>query len=540
MLFNSFEFILLFVPITVTVFYVIRRRSYDLAMLFLLAASAFFYGWWNPSFLTLILASVGVNYVLGTAMYRARLLGKTHQVKGILIAGLAVNLALLGYFKYFNFFTDNVSRLLDLGWTFERIVLPLGISFFTFQQITFLVDLSKGKIGEVNFPKYFLFIVFFPHLIAGPIVYYTQMVPQFIRNERRHKMCADVAVGLAIFTIGLFKKVVFADGVSIYATPAFTAAADGIALTFVAAWGAALAYTLQLYFDFSGYSDMAIGLARMFGVRLPMNFNSPYKSCSIIDFWRRWHMTLSHFLRDYIYIPLGGNRRGHLSKYFNILVTVLLGGLWHGAGWTYVAWGALHGIFLVVNHAWRSAREKLAWLPRFPSRAGKVLGWALTFLVVVIAWVFFRAADVLTALSILKAMAGLNGFSLPKEYLQDLGPLAPVLQQWGWRFDGAPFWNGRIQMTWVLLLFVVALTFPNTQTIMRRYRPTLDYIAVAERTGKGSPAVESGKFSWVERVWRVFEWHADTRSLAWTVGLALAALLYLFGGNDSEFLYFQF
>jgi alginate O-acetyltransferase complex protein AlgI len=278
------------------------------------------------------------------------------------------------------------------------LVLPLAISFFTFEQITYLKTAYEGEKGSRDFLSYCLFITFFPHLIAGPIVRYSEIYPQLNRDTKLTLSAANLSEGLMIFAIGLFKKVIIADYFRGIVNPLFDRTSS---LTFPDAWGAALAFSLQIYFDFSGYSDMAIGLARMFGVRFPENFDSPYKSRDVIQFWRKWHITLSFFLRDYLYIPLGGNRRGELRRHLNLFITMLLGGLWHGASWTFVTWGALHGIFLAVNHLWNKSNRKL---PRG-------VGWALTFVLVTAAWVFFRAPDFSRAAVFLRAMAGLSGFT---------------------------------------------------------------------------------------------------------------------------------
>jgi hypothetical protein len=307
-----------------------------------------------------------------------------------------------------------------------------------------------------------------------------------------------------------------------YASPAFAAANAGAALTFFEAWGAALAYTFQLYFDFSGYSDMAIGLARLFGIRLPLNFDSPYKATSIIDFWRRWHMTLSRFLRDYLYIPLGGNRHGTGRRYTNLMITMLLGGLWHGAGWTFVIWGGLHGAYLVVNHLWRAVTAPLTSRRPVPRWASFAAARALTFTAVVVAWVFFRADSLAAALVMLRGMAGANGFLLPKSYLGSLGPLGRLLEDLGWRFESdAGHFFGGTQILWLAGLLLIAWNAPNTQEIMRRYRPALGFSAV-EITGIG----------------RNLRWRPNLRS---AVVVALIATLSILSLNRvTEFLYFQF
>jgi D-alanyl-lipoteichoic acid acyltransferase DltB (MBOAT superfamily) len=323
------------------------------------------------------------------------------------VLGLAGNLMVLGYFKYANFFVDNLNAVAGLDLYLGQVVLPLGISFFTFQKIAFLVDAYRGRVERLNLLDFSLFVSFFPQLIAGPIVHHSEIIPQL----RRHEPVGApfFALGLAIFTLGLAKKVLLADTAAVYVGPAFDAAAAGTSLDALTAWGAALAYAAQLYFDFSGYSDMAIGAGLLFGLRLPFNFDSPYQATSIIDFWRRWHITLSRFLREYLYIPLGGNRKGPARRFVNLFVTMLLGGLWHGAGWTFVIWGGLHGLYLIANHGWRALRRRLGPGASASTPLTRLLAWAVTFLAVLVAWVFFRAPDLATALSILGSMTGLGG-----------------------------------------------------------------------------------------------------------------------------------
>src|SRR5262249_43914080 len=329
-----------------------------------------FYAYWRTEQVWVLLISIVGNYLSGfviASRTRVPLPRKT-----ILVVSVGANLVLLGYFKYYGFFAANLALFFSFSPTVTDIVLPLGISFFTFTQIAYLVDVYQGKVEDFSPLKYFLFVSYFPHLIAGPILHHAEMIPQFksscysVRIER-------ISAGLTTFIIGLFKKVVFADSVATYVAPVF-ASPD---TTAAEAWLGALAYTLQIYFDFSGYTDMAIGILYLFGIRLPLNFNSPYKAISIIDFWRRWHMTLSRFLRNYLYIPLGGNRRGKPRRYFNLLATMALGGLWHGANWTFVIWGVMHGLYLVINHAFSATTERFGWRPnRLWSR---VLGQIITF-----------------------------------------------------------------------------------------------------------------------------------------------------------------
>ena len=411
MLFNSYPFIFGYLPVTLAGYLLLVRRAPGATVIWLGAASVVFYAGWNLSYVPLLLASVAFNYVFSqliTAQMKRR-----SSARSVLALAIVLNLGVLGYYKYANFFVDAVEEATGLPFSIGHVILPLGISFFTFTQIAFLVDLSRGHKSDLTFPKYLLFVTFFPHLIAGPILHHASIMPQF--KWRKVHVREDLEVGLSIFVIGLCKKVIFADTLAKYGGPVFVAAAQGQQLGLIESWAGVLAYSLQLYFDFSGYSDMAIGLARMCGVRFPLNFASPYKAQNIIEFWRRWHMTLSSFLRDYLYIPLGGNRYGALRRYLNLMITMCLGGLWHGAAWTFVLWGALHGIFLVLNHTWQ-ARGRSYRFPERVGRTGRAASIFVTYLAVTVAWVFFRSATIPSALSILRAMAGWNGIFLPQPW----------------------------------------------------------------------------------------------------------------------------
>ena len=434
MLFNSFEFIFVFLPITILVFHLIGKQGHHrVAIAWLVGASLFFYGWWNPAYLGLMIFSILFNYSIGASLSNTS--GHKLSSKTILTIGVAVNLVVLGYYKYANFFVDTLNSLGDTHLILHEVILPLAISFFTFQQIAYLVDTYRGETKEYNFLHYCLFVTFFPQLIAGPIVHHKEMLPQFAKDVVYKLNSRNLAIGLTIFTLGLFKKVVLADGISVYATPVFDAAEAGVVLTFFEAWAGALAYTFQLYFDFSGYSDMAIGIARMFGIRLPLNFNSPYKATSIIDFWRRWHITLSHFLRNYLYIPLGGSRKGEVRRYINLMITMVLGGLWHGAGWTFVLWGALHGFYLMINHGWSAIFKG-----KIKTKVGLIIAWAITFLAVVISWVPFRAESIEGMGNVLSGMFGLHGVG---EY-------------------------SFITWVWLLILLLISTLATNTSSIVNR------------------------------------------------------------------------
>ena len=406
MLFNSGVFLLCFLPVTVAGFFLLARIGHALALAWLAAASLFFYAWWNPPLVLLLLASIVFNFLVARIVVAARHGGREAAASRWMYAGVAGDLLLLGYFKYANFFLGIVAASSGAHHVARDIVLPLGISFFTFTQIAYLVDAARGRVGEPSPLRYLLFVTFFPHLIAGPLYHHAQVMPQFARAETFRPDARNLHAGLVYLAIGLFKKTIVADGLAPDADAFFNAEAHGIAYTPASAWIGLFAYGLQLYFDFSGYSDMAVGLARMLNVRLPINFFSPYRAASMIEFWRRWHMTLSAFLRDYLYVPLGGNRRGEPRRYVNLLVTMVLGGLWHGAAWTFVAWGALHGAFLAVNHAWRRVmgRAEGASTP-----LGRLAGMALTFTCVMLAWALFRAVDLPTAGRIYADLVGARG-----------------------------------------------------------------------------------------------------------------------------------
>ena len=524
MLFNSYPFIFVFLPVALAVYFLAGRSANTrLALGWLLFASLFFYAYWHPANLAIIIVSVCFNFWLGRHVIHPAPPERRKLYMGL---GIAANLSLLGYFKYANFFVANWNALGAPAIHLQHIVLPIAISFFTFQQIVFLVEAYRGKAGDYDFLHYALLVTFYPHLIAGPIVHYREMLTQFTRPNFSRFQASHFAVGVTIFSIGLFKKVMLADSAAPFANAVFGAAKSGVSLTFGEAWIGALAYTFQLYFDFSGYSDMAIGLARMVGIRFPVNFNSPYKSVNIIDFWRRWHITLSRFLRDYLYIPLGGNRNGPIRRYLNLFVTMLLGGLWHGAGWTFVVWGGLHGFYLMVNHGWHAVRKALG-LGGESSWIGRGVARVVTFGCAVVAWVFFRAESFSAAMTVLRGMFLGNGISFPGSFAARFHAHQALVHFAGLRFDGS-FRNGLLDpglaLEWVLALGLIAWYAPNTQEIMARYRPGLGFTDRG-RTGSRHP--------WLQ--WRP--------NYVWSVVVALiaaAALVNLWIGSNAEFIYFQF
>ena len=503
MLFNSPEFLFGFLPIALALFFLLGKTvSARAAMAWLVVASLFFYSWWEPRNLPILLFSLLFNYNLSQWLIRRTEAGTPN--KAGLVIGITVNLCLLGWFKYANFFASNLGVIAGADWHLGHIVLPLAISFFTFQQISYLVDGYRGEVARCSALDYSMVVTFFPHLIAGPIVRYQTVLPQFKVPGAFDWDTNRVGCGLTIFLMGLFKKMIFADNIAPYANSAFGAAAQGIELTFSEAWIGSLAYTAQLYFDFSGYSDMAIGLAWMFGVRFALNFDSPYKSLSIIEFWRRWHITLSSFLRDYLYIGLGGNRHGLARRYINLALTMLLGGLWHGAGWTFVIWGGLHGSYLVINHAWRAATHKMGFSDERPLLPAPI-SWLITFLAVVVAWVLFRAVDLQSAGLILSAMAGFNGFD--------------------WHFTTNVGIPSLYSVFGVIIVLGIAVSMPNTQQWMQRFSPALN----VPQTTFSAP---------MQRVLAVASWRPG---LMWSIAAGvMAAACILSITSVSEFIYFQF
>jgi len=494
-LFHSFEFLLLFLPLVCAGFFLIGRYSPRLGASWLALSSLVFYGYWNPRFVLLILASITFNYLLARRIAARQ---DTGTARHLLWLAVSLNLALLAYFKYANFFLEAANAALGNDWSSPQILLPLGISVFTFTQIAFLVDVYRGLTREYRFVNYLLFVAYFPHLIAGPIIHHRQIMPQFDNLDNHRARADNFAVGLSIFMIGLAKKVLLASSFAEYADPIFDGADQGLAPTLAAAWVGALAYTLQIYFDFSGYSDMAIGISRLFGIRLPENFNSPYKARSIIDFWRRWNMTLSQFLRDYLYIPLGGNRRGPVRRYTNLAITMLLGGLWHGANWTFVVWGGLHALYLAVNHGWneltRNVRRPGLWPSRF-------IGIALTFVAVVVGWVFFRCSTLDGAWRMLAGLVDLRHIS--EVGLLSGGGLDRLLIEYWIPRDSNYYRGGILALGLALVWFA-----PNTREIVER----------------ASASVSRAVFATIGAVW------------FWILLLAAIGE----SRQDSQFIYFNF
>lgn len=460
MLFNSVEFIFIFLPMVLVIYYAfISLKHAKLAMSWLVLASLGFYSYWDFRYLPLLLFSMVWNFSLGRLIEKYR-----ERKKLLLLIGVGLNLLLLGYFKYTGFFLTTVNALFDMGLWIPKIILPLGISFFTFTQTAYLVDAYRGETRGYSFLTYSLFVTIFPHLIAGPILYHKDMIGQFEDKNRFRVNYENLSLGLVTFAIGLCKKVLIADVLSPWVAIAFDNAGN---LSFIEAWCGALVYTLQLYFDFSGYSEMAIGLGLMLNFNLPINFNSPYKATSVIDFWRRWHITLSAFLRDYLYIPLGGNKMGHVVKLRNLLITMLLGGLWHGAGWTFVIWGGIHGVALVVNHLWRKSAVDLP----------KVINWCLTFVCVTVAWVFFRADNIASAWSIVCAMFDFSNVVLPESKI--LLRYFYWLQSIGVSFAPLNAYGGSREVIWIAGCLLTVVIFKNPQQLLQRFNPNFKWLFVA-------------------------------------------------------------
>jgi D-alanyl-lipoteichoic acid acyltransferase DltB (MBOAT superfamily) len=484
MLFNSLGYILVFLPVVLVAYFLLNKRKLVLAgKAWLVAASLFFYAFWTPEYSLIIILSVLGNYGLGSVLQKN---GTDEKMqKRILVLGVGLNLFALGWFKYTDFIVQNINALAGDIIPQPGIVLPLAISFFTFQQVAYLVDCYRGIVKEKQFLDYSLFVMFFPQLIAGPIVHHAEMMPQFSKLRAKLLNWDNVAAGVNLFLIGLFKKVVIADRLSPWVAQGFD---NPIGLNLLASWASSLAYTFQIYFDFSGYTDMAMGTALMLNIKLPQNFNSPYKALSIQDFWSRWHMTLSRFLRDYLYIPLGGNRNGLVDTCRNLFLTFLLGGIWHGAGWTFVVWGVLHGFATLVHRLWM----------KMGMRMPRPLAWAVTFLFVNVTWVFFRANTIADALRVLKGMVGLNGVVLPK-FLKSAWLIAQ-----GLNFSAPPlygFYNRDLAPPLLLACVLSCLFFANSNTLTERFQPS-------------------------------------RRRLVGAIVMAVASFIYI--GSPSEFIYFQF
>jgi D-alanyl-lipoteichoic acid acyltransferase DltB (MBOAT superfamily) len=543
MLFNSYLFIFAFLPVTLALFYLCGRFSAPAARTWIICASLIFYAWWRPLNVAIILPSILINFLLARRLQR---LGadptRARAGRITLIAGIVFNVAFLGFFKYTGFLQQASNDVLGTHFVLAHIILPLGISFITFQKIAFLIDVHARRIEPFSFADYALFVLFFPQLIAGPIVHYREVMPQFRRLSARFD-AEDLTVGLTMFFIGLFKKAFLADSIAPLVTSIFDRAAHGDPVSVIPAVLGAVGFTLQIYFDFSGYSDMAIGIARLFGVRLPINFDSPLRASSIIDYWLRWHITLSRFLTAYIYNPLllrlTRRRIAHGKQPLNArnatpgaflaligfptLVTMFISGLWHGAGYTFIIWGLMHGVFLTVNHGWRFALAKLR-KGRTAPPVWNVPGFLLTFVSVVLAMVFFKAPTLKAAWAMLGGIIGTHGVGLPAALFEHLGPMKALLENTG---GGAETWWGAAAFLsligWIFLGLAIVLFLPNSGQLLAPYAPALGVQPVPP----GEP-VRLTSLSW-------------TPSLRWGLALAvLAGAAILRFGGPSEFLYWQF
>jgi alginate O-acetyltransferase complex protein AlgI len=487
--FNSYPYFV-FLAVAVLGFRLLERRGPTGQRIFLLVMSYGFYAWWRADFLLLLLGSTLANFLMGRAIEARRAQGRSSRA--FLVAGLVFNLGLIGVFKYDTLLVSSTNDLLGLGWPVPHLFLPLAISFFTFEQISYLVDADAGKTLGYSPLDYALFVAYFPHLIAGPIVRHNDLIPQFRQLRSRGD---DLSTGLTLFTIGLAKKSLIADNLAPFADAVFDAAGRGTHLGMTDAWLGTLFFAFQIYFDFSAYSDMALGSSIMLGIRLPVNFHSPYKSAGIIEFWRRWHISLSAFLRDYLYIPLGGNRQGRARRYLNLFITMLLGGLWHGANWTFMLWGGLHGLYLSINHAFRRLSKGIA-VPKvwhLPLRAASVL---LTFAATTLAWIVFRAPDLASARNVLGGFAGLGHSAIVT-----FTPLAAAA---------------------LLLLFGMVWFMPNSMEMLWRHDPALP-----------SPYADQP----VTPARRIF-WRPTRLQAALYGLLCIVAVLAL--SNLKPFIYFQF
>lgn len=512
------EFILFFFPIVIIGAFLLGRINENTAYAFIFVSSLYFYSTFEESNVKLILILIVASFGIGRAM---ELCDSKRLRYCLMWLGVGLNIGALGFYKYYSFIAKEFDLFESTEPEYLVIDLPLAISFLAFQQISYLVDVGIRRLPVHGFLRYGMVVSFFPHLIAGPILRYSEISPQLDRKVKWYKHSVNLSVGVSLIAVGFAKKVLLADHFAVYVEPAFSAADAGLALTFMEAWTAALSYTFQIYFDFSAYSDMAAGLAFCLGIRFPVNFLSPYKASSIISFWRRWHVSLSRFLRDYLYVPIGGGRRGQMRKFGNIFITMLIGGIWHGAGWNFLIWGAGHGLALIGNHAYRGACKKLSWVPAAP----RWLGWIITFTTITILWVVFRANDMTSATLILKGMAGLNGIVLPDTYSHYLGSIVnflPWVQFEQVRPGVLTYYHGALQVAEIFAALGFVMFLPNTFEIFRGVNPFL-IEPRARLLGRKN---------------KVIRWKPSLLIF----GLVLIAYFYtlFFAAEPAEFLYFQF
>jgi len=484
-LFNSLEFIILFLPIVFIGYFLLNKtKRYSLSIFWLVIASLFFYSWWNPKYFFLIFVSMIFNYLIGKLI---RISEVYIYRKTFLVIGIIGNIALLGYYKYADFFLTSINSLFNSNIPLLQLTLPLAISFFTFQQIAYLVDTYRNETKEYNFATYSLFVTFFPQLIAGPIVHHKEMMPQFASADNKSIKLDNIAKGLFIFSIGLTKKVAIADTFAVWANDGYQ---NYQTLSSAEAWITSLSYTFQLYFDFSGYCDMAIGIALLFNIKLPINFFSPYKSLTIQDFWRNWHTTLSKFLTQYIYIPLGGNRKGENRTYIHIFIIFAISGIWHGAGWTFVIWGVLHGLASIVYRAWNKLGKPLP----------KLFAWFITFMFVNATWVYFRAESVNQAHVILNKMIHIS----PIDFIQMFDKPLPFPTAKTFSYIWVTLDNPKLVIVFILISFFIVLFTKNSIQLLRDFKP-----------------------NWVSLIW-----------VQLSIIIVLVSIFFLH--KNSEFLYFNF
>jgi alginate O-acetyltransferase complex protein AlgI len=467
MLFNSYEFIFVFLPISFFVyFYLNNKRLTTASKSWLVFTSLFFYSWWNVVYLPLILVSILFNYAITNTMLEYDDSKKKYfSKKSLLQIGLLFNVGLLVYFKYMDFFISNTNSVLGSDIGLLHLALPLAISFFTLQQIAYLIDSYEGLVKEKNFLDYTIFVTFFPQLIAGPIVHHKEMMPQFASAKNKVKNYNNIALGVFIFSIGLFKKVVIADTFAVWATAGFDTATT---LNLFEAWATSISYTFQLYFDFSGYTDMAIGAALLFNIKLPQNFNSPYKATGMIDFWQRWHITLSSFITTYIYTPIvrSFKKLTFHKAMFATFLTFFIAGLWHGASWMFIIFGSLHGIGLVVNQYWKKATKKAK------IKTNKVLAWFITFNFVNITFIFFRAKEWDDAIKVLSSMFSLDNIVLPEIAENSL----IFLTQYGVSFSSYYLTNINGSKQTIIAIafgFLVVLLFKSSKELLSSFKPSV-------------------------------------------------------------------
>ncbi len=502
MLFNSYPFIFVFLPVVVIGFHLLKAYKANAAITWLIACSLVFYSLWEPKYLILLLGSITANYSLGLLIKRSEALGRSLFSTGVLL-----NIGLLAYFKYAHFIVDNINWMSGTDFHFDAIVLPLAISFFTFQQIAYLLDVYRGSINKHSFMDYCLFVCFFPQLIAGPIVHFNEIIPQFKQHCRADERSKKLLLGLLLFIIGLFKKTVIADSLGDLVDPIYLDASKGIAIATSQAWFSTFSYALQVYFDFSAYSDMAIGLGLMFGIHLPFNFNSPYKARNFFEYWQRWHMTLTRFMRTHVYLPLARSRKIPVNHIGALMISVVIGGLWHGAEWTMVLWGLVHSAFLLLNHGWhvlkRQFSKKTAAIDSALYIAASI---AFTFFIGMLARVLFRSENSESATVLFQAMMGMSTSSYAAE-ISGLSLLA------------------------VSLLLLACWLLPNSQQLLGRYKTGLDPF---EKRGRASRTARSAETN-------LKPFYTVRPTATWSIVIAIAFTLGVMGiARTQAFIYFQF